>query len=816
MNNQVKKNKVLQPLLLLVLVLVFALVLLIYIAYVDAFQSYSVFLLDRLHSNAELIEHSIEPLLQAGLPLQQLVGFQVNTQPLIDNDDIIYDITIVDTRNEVLFANTKPDFTEIKVDNFYASSRFDDEELAYEVFEDGNTFQIRTPLDARFDQPGTLLISMPINAINTLVNSYMYVIIIFAAIIVIIYSIVLSILLRKGRFSNLTLNIIYNICFVVVAAFLIGSLVQIYSQGVQEKAKALADSLNVRLGTILDLDLNFEDIDGIDQTFIDYKILNPDIEYISLITDVVVAHTDPEEINRPYQTSSEVIEYRRDIGISDDVSIAVAIPTRLVFQRLIRNIKNFSVLFLASAFLSWLLLRILLYVYSNRMYLSVSDGKQKSTAISRNRALLDLAFPAFFLANFVEGLHISYLPQFLSTMALDAGRAASNVGGIYAVYWAMYALILIPAGRIARTLVGVRQLLVSGFIFIATSMILLATIDIFEWIYAIRALAGLGQGMVFIAIQSYLVQQAEESQRTEGVSIIVYGYNGGIISGTVIGALLVSSLGSTILFFISSLVALMMVWYSIGVIGKREGSRIGASDLKMKEDSPDSHDDMVIHGSEEVPAGRSFLRNLKSLIIDPRFAKTILCIGLLAKAVLAGVVFLILPQLLARLDYRQEDIGQILMFYAVGVLLVSRLIARYTDRMGNTRKILFFGAMGSAIGLVIISTAGFVEGMIVPQTLILIGGILILGLSHGFVHAPIVTHIIHSPVSDVLGRTVVASIYRFMERIGHVLGPLIFGQLLIGANSGISAILYVGVVVGIGSMLFYIFPDRTAPRQATK
>ena len=803
----------LQPLLLLVLVLIISLVLLIYVSYVDAQQSYSLFLLDRLNSNAELIAQSISPLLQAGLPLSQLAGFDVTTRQLIESDQIVYNASIISSEGEILFSNYKPGYELENFDDYQISSRFDRENLATDIYEFEGIYQIRVPLQARFDSPGTVLLSMPDEVVNNFVTDYIRIIVICAISVVLIYAIILLTLMRRGRFSHFAINFTYNVCFFVVAVFVIGVLIQIYSQGAREKAQGLADSLNVRISSIFDLDLDLDDFEGIDQTFTDYKIINPDIDYVSLIRDdVVVAHTNPEEIGLTYQPGSGVIEFLRDVGGGSSASIAVAIPRRLVFQRLLRNIKNFAVLFLASGFLSWLLLRILLYIYPHLLTFSKSHADPKlkeSKEQIRHHALVDLALPAFFLANMVEGLHYSYLPQFFTRLAEDAGRSGGSISGVYAIFWAMYALVLIPAGRIARTVSGVRHLLVAGFTFVATSMVLVASVDSFAWMYAIRGLSGLGQGMIFIAIQSYLLQHTDISQRTEGVSIIVYGYNGGVVSGTVIGALLVSSLGTTSLLFISAFISLLMVWYSIGVIGKNVGAAEAlpsdkSSDIKAKDEVRQA---LYTHGGSGVAVNNSFLHNLRVLILDPRFAKTILFVGLLAKAVLAGVVFLVLPQLLDRLGYRQEDIGQILMFYAVGVLLVSRLIARYTDRIGNTRRILFIGTICSAVGLFIISTAQYVEGIAIAQTIILVGGILILGLSHGFVHAPIVTHIVNTPVADILGKSVVASIYRFMERVGHVLGPLVFGQLLLNSDRGVGGILYVAIAVGVGSILFYIIPD---------
>lgn len=805
-------HAVIKPLLALIFVLLLALVLLMYIASVDASLSYTGFLLDHVYSSAEIIERTIESLLLGGLTLPQLVGFDNITQPIIFADDAIHHIAIIDSEGVVLFENTKEGYEISSLDSYgmHISSEGDAE---YSSYRNADSFQVRVPLDGRFDQPGTLLVTMPEFVVSRFITRSLFIVGLFALLVVIIYAVCLFLLLRRRQATTIGVNLAYNISVVVVAMFLTVSLISIYSSGVQQKAQSLANSLSVRLGAIFDLDLSMDDIAGIEEELTDYKRLNPDIEFVSLTKDdIVIVHTDPEQISEPYTKTPGTIEYRKDIRADLGVAISVAIPRRIVFRRLIRNVKNFAVLFFASAFLSWLLLRILFSVYPDiNSELSSAVLPRKSR---QSRVLLDLIFPAFFLANFVEGLHYSYLPQFLSQLALDAGFPEGRVGGVYAIFWAMYALVLIPAGRSARTLEGIRRLLVTGFVLIATSMVLIVFLQHFAWMYLIRSIAGLGQGMVFIAVQSYILQQSSDDQRTEGVSIIVYGYNGGVISGTLIGALLVSSLGVDRLLLISAIIAVSMIWYSVSVVGQSRRRKVtGEQDAGLHVPSAETRQSLYTHGAGGgVSLQGGFGRRLKLLFTDFEFTKTILLVGLITKAVLAGVAFLALPHFLAKLNYRQEDIGQLIMFYAAGVLLVSRLVARYTDRIGNTKRILFFGSMSSAVGLAIIASAQaftLSTGSVVLQTTILVFGILILGLAHGFIHAPIVTHITRAPVSAVLGRTVVASIYRFMERIGHVLGPLIFGYFLFQNQVQISAIYYIALIVGVCGMLFYFLPSSS-------
>ena len=59
------------------------------------------------------------------------------------------------------------------------------------------------------------------------------------------------------------------------------------------------------------------------------------------------------------------------------------------------------------------------------------------------------------------------------------------------------------------------------------------------------------------------------------------------------------------------------------------------------------------------------------------------CIGVPAKAILTGTITFGLPLLLGQYGYRQEEIGQIIMLYAIGVVAASGYVSRVVDRTGS-------------------------------------------------------------------------------------------------------------------------------------
>jgi hypothetical protein len=198
--------------------------------------------------------------------------------------------------------------------------------------------------------------------------------------------------------------------------------------------------------------------------------------------------------------------------------------------------------------------------------------------------------------------------------------------------------------------------------------------------------------------------------------------------------------------------------------------------------------------------------------------KAMLLVGIPAKAVLTGVTIFALPLLLSRLNYAQEDIGQIIMLYAAGVLISSIYIPKLVDKIGKTSTVLFIGAAGSGLGLILIGLIGWEpvqkSSFTALSTVLLMAGMVVLGLAHGFIHAPIVTHVSNTMAARILGQSSAASLYRVLERIGHMAGPIVVSQLLYFNSDSPFAIAWLGFAAIFFGLLFTIRFSRSAPASA--
>jgi hypothetical protein len=258
-----------------------------------------------------------------------------------------------------------------------------------------------------------------------------------------------------------------------------------------------------------------------------------------------------------------------------------------------------------------------------------------------------------------------------------------------------------------------------------------------------------------------------------------------------IGSLLVSYMGPDGIFFLGASIAVITAMYGWLALPSR------------------------VSGGQTAASLASAWNDMATIIKDGQFVRTIILVGVPAKAVLTGVVLFALPLLLANQGFPKEDIGQITMAYAGAVIIASHFASVKADRSRDTERLLFQGACLTGAGLIVISLAGFpavVNWSLNPGlgTFLIVTGALMVGVAHGLINAPVVTHVTETHAAATLGSTNVAAAYRLMERIGHVAGPLIMGQVFLFAGVSWVVLSIIGCIIFLMGALF-LSPDKAIP-----
>lgn len=856
----------------LTIVLALSLLLLVFVGLGEARRTYPRFQIEKMAAQGEYIRNAVESFLLADFPLEQFPGFSVLTQPILDSDKTIYAFYIADSDGKIVFSNVSAavaregDRLDLVSQESLASFQpggFQPEDGRYQVRENESFYQVTYDLANRYETVGHLHAAMPKAVVADIINASFANTKIASGFLLIVFILFLFITSRTwmsesgwSRAGTRLLSIGFAFSFLVIALTVTFALLDLFIGGITARSAALANSLSQRMQAAFEMDLNLEDFRGLDELFAEYKSANPDLNYVVLTSDdqVVISAGEATPGSR-WAPPPNHIEYGAPLvgEAGEKMVLRLGVPSQVVYSRLWRSAKNFLALFIASAFITQLFFN-LIRSQSNQPQLL------PGTLHTRRGYLLALIGPIYFLLIFatVNGLSKSFLPQFLEQLStglpllqISTFTIQATVSTLFTIYFFSYALSLPFAGRFSEKREP-RTVLILGGLMALMGLIGLILIEELEQViplngYQILALImatiGFGEGLFFIAVQSYILRVVAPRQRTKGAAVLVNNVYGGALAGMTIGALLVVDpiVGRKGVFAIGALIVVFILFYimrTIPSLGGEDFSKLEEEEIEEGVEAVEEKFETLtltgevsesflvqleeekrrrglVPGAEpenqvrdEPAAEKKAPSPLLRMLSDLEFIKTSLLVGVPVKVVWAGLITASLPLVLARLDYPTEDIGQIMMLYIVGVLLISAIIPRIADKMGKTRLILSLGTIGSGISLILIGLIGWniegFSGVAYTTTLLLLSGMIILGLSHGFIQAPIITHISNTKTAKEMGRGQATSLYRILERVGNIGGPLLIGALMISTNYNASTISWVGIAILVAGVIFPI------------
>ncbi len=752
-----------------------SLVLLIYVAFGAASRTYARFHIEATTAQGQLVKSAMESFLRQGLPLAQYVGFRELTDQVMQGDPLIASVEVFNQDNRRVFLNRSEPAAPPGV--------------VQVPHQESGLRRITLDLRNRFERVGRLVVAMRQGQVARKVDHAFLTPLVAAFLASLLFATLTFVGgPRFGERGKPWLAVAFAATFFVISIMVVTTLVSLYTDGVQARGRALTESLGQRFGDIADFHLDFKQISGLDKVLADYRRLNPDISAAAVTEDgrIIVA-TGNEKIGRRWTSDSSSFQYVSDMsapGSLHRIKVWLAMPRSVAFRQIFSSVRDFVALFVASAFFAYLFMDLARSLQHSR------EARAKGDTTGEQQTALSLVKPVFFLAVFVEQLNYPFLAQYVDTMV----RAAHLPGGLNAVpfvlFYFTFAATLMAAGRFQAYL-RPDLLIRAGLLTAAGALFLLGAFPSFATIIASRALCGVGQGALFIGVQSYILAKAGPERRTRGQSIIVFGFQAGMIAGTAIGSLLVSQLAPAGVFVLGGVVATATALYAALIVPR-------AAAVERSHES------------------RGLWKDIAAIVRDLHFLKAMGLIGVPAKGILTGIILFALPLLLARAGFSHGDIGQFTMVYAGCVMAASSYVSRLADRTRNTTALLFWGAMMSGGGLLLISLIAS------PQIAKAFGGVggagavvalgeAIVGVAHGFINAPIVTHVADAEVSNRLGAGSVAATYRFLERIGHMGGPVLMAQLLVIGGGSAHVLAWVGFAVLALGVLF-LLPGRAPQR----
>jgi len=759
------------------LVAALSLGLLAYVALGEANRTYPRFVIEKMNAQGALVQSALEGLLRAGLPLTQLPGFERMADSIRSSDPDLAAIVARDAGGELAFSVGDAEAFAVGAQDGLGAHAQD------------GWLWVTLPLRSRFETVGSLTVASPQAAIDRAVMAWARPVGAAVAALGAAFCLFAAVTgglapARRWRLAGLA----YGVCFALATAAVVTVLVELYAEGAQARARALTETLAQRISSLLDYGLRLDDVSGLDAMLSQYRALNPDIIAAGVMLEgVVAAHSEAGAVGAPWVSPPGAYVYATHVGASGAVTVAVSLPSDIVWWAAARSIKNFAALSISSA-----LLAALFFGVARALGAQAPGAPSPAGGDARRLAL---ARPILFVAVFAESLSAGFLPQVLREAAMAAGLGAQATSLAFTAYFATFMLALLLATAWLDRF-GAQALMVAGALMIAASGAVAAVAPEFTALAVARAAAGLGQGVLFVGAQAAVNAFAPPGQRTTAAAIMVFGFSGGMISGAAIGALLSQDIGAAGVFASGAATALALAFYV--------GATLGATQT----------------ASRAAPGGLGRLARAAPLALTSRrFLGALLLIGAPSKAVMTGVVAFAAPLMLVERGWSAEDVGQFVMLYGAGVLLASGPVSRAVDRAGDSRTALLTGALLSALALTAIGAPppGPQWGPLWPQgwgdglsadwaaawrTVAAAGGAALLGIAHGCVNAPVVSYVGAAQTAGAPDDPGAAALYRVSERIGHVGGPAIAGALILYTGDAGRGLVWLGVGVAGAALAF--------------
>jgi len=391
-------------------------------------------------------------------------------------------------------------------------------------------------------------------------------------------------------------------------------------------------------------------------------------------------------------------------------------------------------------------------------------------AVKKIRLPFSFIRPVIFLFIMADGFSISFLPLFVENLYKPIFNLPKElVIGIPISVFMLFLAITMPfAGRISDK-IGWNRSLIAGLFINASGLILTGFVKDIYMLILYRSITAIGFGIVFISCQKFIIDTTTPATRSLGMASFLSAFFSGDICGTVIGGMLADRIGYNIIFFISGAFSILALLAIILIFPN--------NNHKQKSELPFA------------------IKNLFLVFKDRDFLCTLFLQAIPAKLTLIGFLFYFIPVYLKKIDVIQSDIGRVIMCYSIAIIFIGPLFSRFIEKPEYRKKYILSG--GVITGLSLLSFLWF-DGI---KAVIFIASML--GIAQAISVSSQAALISETKTVKKLGQGAGMGIFRFWERIGNVLGPLLIG-LLISVSGYRHAVIYTGIISLAGSLLYFL------------
>lgn len=391
--------------------------------------------------------------------------------------------------------------------------------------------------------------------------------------------------------------------------------------------------------------------------------------------------------------------------------------------------------------------------------------------------------PALFLLIFAESLSLSFFPIYVNGFyePMEGLSREMVIGLPISVFMLIWALSLPSAGGWSDR-VGRRKSFLIGALITTVGLVLTGfsqtMYDLLLW----RSLTAVGYGIVFITCQGYITDHTTSKNRTQGMAMFLAGFFSGSLCGAATGGILADHVGYQMTFILSGALSLAAAIFVLRFIHDHRQQR--AANLRKV----------------------TFSDYLK-VLSNVRFMVLTLFAAIPAKIALTGFLYYTGPLYMSSLGTNQSSIGRVMMAYGIAMVALSPLIGRLADRIQCRAMLVTVGGLLSTGALMVLYFQHNLVAVLISITL--------LGVAHAIGVSPQITLMteISKRHADEIGLGTTIGIFRLVERLGNVAGPVISGLLITvygfpGAFVGIAIVTFGGIVLFATAFAIFQYRDN--------
>ncbi|MFW5730707.1 MAG: MFS transporter [Desulfonatronovibrionaceae bacterium] len=550
---------------------------------------------------------------------------------------------------------------------------------------------------------------------------------------------------------------------------------QDHIQGVREKIGAQLNLLGTDMETILSKGISLERITGMDDFLTELLEVNSEVDSLAIFDQKNNMLASASGKDEPARDALNFEDGNNELILSTPLSgdqpgvKAGYIKARLDRSALMDIIWELILDAVTVALIAYLFIIEQIYFFMSRIGRSRTQDSSDQTEEEQLDRLMLARFGAFVFL-FAFALPISFVPlQMKELYSPMLGLPRDVVLGLPISLEMLCALAASLAAGFLSDRKDWRAPFAAGILLTATGFAFCALAATGIQFILARGLCGLGYGLSWMALQSFLFSYSSPSTRARGSSHFVAGIFSGHICGTALGAIIADRVGYPPVFVTGFFITLASLIFFFLFMRRLKGGRTASATADLRP------------------------RAVLSYLMD-RNAAALMFLSIIPFSICqVGLLFFATPLYLNQLGIAQSDIGRVLMIYGLSVVYLAPQVSRIVDRYDYKKKFIAAGGLLGGLGLSLL----FFDQSIIT----IIAAIFLLGLGSSIGTSAQTAFALKLRATNILGQGTAMAIQRAADKLGQMLGPLALGAVM-SAVSIAQGLMFLGMAYMLLSFVF--------------